>query len=201
MDTVRGFVALGAAFGLVLAALSAHAGPPPSCAVPGLDRVYVGGANLYSGAAPDAALLTRLKGFGVAHVIDLRPASELEDPAAEAALAAAAGMDFQRLPVTDPADLNPQTVAALDQLLSGFGEGAVYVHCVSGTRAGALLAYRERLEQGKPADAVLLRARGMGVDSDRWLSAVAAQPAASLAEPAAGATVLGSAASVGSGSQ
>lgn len=188
MGTVRGFAALGAAFGLVLAALSAHAGPPPSCAVPGLDRVYVGGVNLYSGAAPDAALLTRLKGFGVAHVIDLRPASELEDPAAEAALAAAAGMDFQRLPVSDPADLNPQTVAALDQLIDGFGDGAVYVHCASGVRAGALLAYRERLEQGKPADVLLQRARGMGVSPDKWLAAVVAEPQVSAA-PATGAAM------------
>jgi len=162
---------IGVIFAAALAG-TAIAGEMPNCGVPGLSGVYVAGPGVYSGGVPDAEHLARLSTFGVRHVIDLRPADEIQDPDAQRDLIAGAGLSLHRLPVSGVDDIDLAHAQALDAMLGELtaAGGSVYVHCATGNRAGALIALRERELLGRSAEATARRVRGMGVTSEKLLA-------------------------------
>lgn len=80
----------------------------------------------------------RLRGRHVTTVINLRTDEEMEGRD-EAAEVAAAGLDYQRLPIADEADIDAAHADKLWQRIDA-APGRVMVHCASGNRVGALLA-------------------------------------------------------------
>ena len=87
-----------------------------------------------------ASVYQALAHAGVKTVIDMRAEAEL--PIGTELLAAAAGLDYRRLPVAGEADLDLATARALDLLLDDWNRYPVALACGSGNRAGALLAVR-----------------------------------------------------------
>lgn len=80
----------------------------------------------------------RLRGRQVTTVINLRTDEEMEGRD-EAVEVAAAGIDYQRLPIADEADIDAAHADQLWQRIEA-APGRVMVHCASGNRVGALLA-------------------------------------------------------------
>ena len=132
---------------------------------------------------------------GVRTVIDLR--TEAEVPTETALLAAAAGLDYRRLPVAGEAELDLASARALDLLLDDWSRYPVAVVCGSGNRAGALLAVRAFWLDGARPDAALdlgLRAGLTKLEpAVRLLLGLARQPLP-LPPPAAESAAAGSAA-------
>lgn len=135
--------------------------PGPSCAVPGYDAVYVLGPTLYSGAQQREGDWADIKALGVKHVIDLRGADA--DP--EQSIVESQGLSYQRVPVEGAADLTRDKAEALDRAIAAAGGEPVYVHCVTGRRAAALLAVRAILVEETSREQALDRARRSGLGS------------------------------------
>ena len=128
-----------------------------------------------------------LAAAGVRTFIDLR--TETEVPPETAALAAAAGLDYRRLPVAGEADLDLASARALDLLLDDWGRYPIALACGSGNRAGALLAVRAFwLDGADPATALELGLRAGLTKLEPAVRQLLGLPPLALAapEPAAG---------------
>ena len=115
-----------------------------------LPGTVTGGVPAGDGSVP---VYQALANSGVRTVIDLR--TEAEVPTETALLAAAAGLDYRRLPVAGEAELDLASARALDLLLDDWSRYPVAVVCGSGNRAGALLAVRAFWLDGARPDADL----------------------------------------------
>jgi len=115
-----------------------------------LPGTVTGGVPAGDGSVP---VYQALANSGVRTVIDLR--TEAEVPTETALLAAAAGLDYRRLPVAGEAELDLASARALDLLLDDWSRYPVAVVCGSGNRAGALLAVRAFWLDGARPDAAL----------------------------------------------
>lgn len=102
-----------------------------------LPGMLTGGAPVGESAAPG---FRALAAAGARTWIDLR--TDAEVPPETATLAAAAGLDYRRLPIAGEADLDLASVRALDGLLDEWDRYPIVLACSSGNRAGALLALR-----------------------------------------------------------
>lgn len=99
-------------------------------------------------------------------IIDLRSPAESPDVGAERAAAAAAGVGYLSIPVSrngaPPAAARAQLAAVLAN-----AEGApVVLHCVSGNRAGDLLA-RYLIGTGMDVDSAIAKGREVGLSPQR----------------------------------
>lgn len=118
--------------------------------------------GLRTGGAPTSAAAFRtLAAEGFHTYVDLR--SDAEIPPETASLAAAAGVGYERVPVTGDGDLDLAAARRLQALLADPARRPMVVACHSGNRAGALLAVESFwLEGTSPADALALgRAAGL----------------------------------------
>ena len=97
--------------------------------------------NLYSSGQPPAESFTALAKLGIRHVINLRPPAEAPD-LNEAAIATQANMAYYTIPISSAADLTPNNVKLLDNILNTISNEKAILHCSSGNRAGALMALR-----------------------------------------------------------
>jgi uncharacterized protein (TIGR01244 family) len=118
--------------------------------------------NLVTGGQPSQADLMQLKKIGVTKVINLRGPNE-DIPFNEEAEAATLGLEYIALPISDAADVSVENARQLHELLRG--DEKVLLHCASGNRAGALLAIRAHLIEGKPMDESLKFGRAAGLSS------------------------------------
>ena len=87
---------------------------------------------------PTVDQLTALKRAGVRHVINLRPAAEMDWN--EKAAVEQLGMQYHSIPVAGLSDINSANAQQLDQLLNSINGEGVLLHCASGNRVGALRA-------------------------------------------------------------
>ncbi len=122
--------------------------------------------------------LSAAKAAGFARVICNRPDSENPPELqadAMAAAAAAAGLDFEVLPITH-SSMTPDTVAQQRALIDG-ADGPVLAYCASGTRCTVIWALGEA-GTGRPVDEVIADAARAGYDLGNLaptLQAIAAQ--------------------------
>ena len=118
----------------------------------------------YTAGQPSREEFSQLQAQGFQRVIDLRPAVEdrgFDEPAA----AAAAGLEYQSLPIAGETDLTPANVRTLDQWLADANQPKTLIHCGSSNRVGALLALRTGWLHGANAEAALRIGRAAGLTS------------------------------------
>ncbi len=155
-----------------------------------LPGTVTGGVPAGDGSVP---VYQALANSGVRTVIDLR--TEAEVPTGTALLAAAAGLDYRRLPVAGEAELDLASARALDLLLDDWSRYPVAVVCGSGNRAGALLAVRAFWLDGARPDAALdLGLRAGLTKLEPAVRLLLGLPPLPLPQPAAESAAAGSAA-------
>lgn len=155
-----------------------------------LPGTVTGGVPAGDGSVP---LYQALANSGVRTVIDLR--TEAEVPTETALLAAAAGLDYRRLPVAGEAELDLASARALDLLLDDWSRYPVALVCGSGNRAGALLAVRAFWLDGARPDAALdLGLRAGLTKLEPAVRLLLGLPPLPLPQPAAESAAAGSAA-------
>jgi len=164
------------------AGLSASESESPLTSLP---RHVALGERLHVSGQPTVEDIARLHSAGISTVIDLRPDGETLDLDERTAVEAA-GLRYLSLPIANGADLTPENVRRLDQLLRQTSNGNVLLHCASGNRAGALLALRSRWIEGKTPDESLALGKqagltGLGPAVQRLLDAPV--PASSPVQP------------------
>jgi uncharacterized protein (TIGR01244 family) len=139
----------------------------PSLSIPNARRPSRG---MLVGGQPSLSQLDEAKALGFRMVINLRPAQEPGALAEEAAHAQALGLRLVELPLAEPKDLTTERVRAFAAALADRDGYPVLVHCSSGNRAGALLALKAHILDGRSAEEALEVGRGAGLT--RWEQAV-----------------------------
>lgn len=118
-----------------------------------------------SAGQPTKAQLRAASDNGVRTVVNLRPAGEFNDYD-EAALAANLGLRYVHIPVAGSDDLASENAEHLHRVLSSEDDRPVIVHCGSGNRVGALVAYRERYILGQDPEAAVRKGLDAGLNPD-----------------------------------
>lgn len=112
------------------------------------------------GRQPTADELAGWREAGLKTVIDFRHASETAT--SNAALAAAAGLDYVNIPIKANT-IDPQDVAALERALAG-KEPPFLLHCAAGPRAAGLYFLSQARREGWSADEALAASARAGFD-------------------------------------
>ena len=102
---------------------------------------------------PDPEALQVFAESGYTVVVDMRGPDEDRGIDDFPGVVEATGMKYVAFPVVDADEINFETAARLDEMLSGM-EGPVLLHCASGNRVGALLALRESLRGADDESAI-----------------------------------------------
>lgn len=118
-----------------------------------------------SAGQPSEAQLQAASDNGVRTVVNLRPAGEFKDYD-EAALAADLGLRYVHIPVAGPEDLTTENAEHLHRALAREDDRPVIVHCGSGNRVGALVAYRERHILGRDKETAVQKGLDAGLNPD-----------------------------------
>lgn len=130
-------------------------------AVPGLAQGYCPLPGVATAGQPRADQLRALAAAGYRAVLDLRTAGEPRGYD-EAAVARDAGLRYESVPVTTPADGDFDAVRSF---LSDESNVPVLVHCASANRVGALLLPYLVLDLGHPLEDALPAAQRIGLRS------------------------------------
>lgn len=130
------------ALGLVLVATLSRAEDSP---VPGAMHPAT---HIWTGGALTEQELVAAAEAGIDTVINLQ--TDAEKPWDERAVVAAAGMQYEHLPIDGEKGVTAENAAKLKAILDRH-QGNIYLHCSSGNRAGALAALMARAE-GSPAN-------------------------------------------------
>ena len=109
--------------------------------------------TLYTSAQPSKEALEILAKNGVKHVINLRPASELDWD--EQAWVESLGMTYHSIPVAGAKGINTENAAKLDALLAKLKNETTLLHCSSSNRVGGLRALIEFDDNGGDVDAAI----------------------------------------------
>lgn len=88
---------------------------------------------------------------GARHVVNVRDIGEF-DAWDEGALVEALDLQYHRVPIGGPDDLDRGAVEAFDDILTTIGDDPALMHCSSGNRIGALFALRAGWLQGKEVE-------------------------------------------------
>jgi len=151
---------LTAAFGVVLLAAcrSAPEADPEAFRALGLLNASTELDGVYCSGQPTEEQFEGLAAAGITKVIHLRAADE-QGTGWEEARAREHGIEFVRLPITGPDDVNAANARALAEELDA-ARGTVLVSCSSSNRVGALLAMKARVVDGKsPEEAMAIGTR------------------------------------------
>jgi tyrosine-protein phosphatase SIW14 len=117
-------------------AASAAADAPVARSI-GIDNFGQVNSHYYRGAQPKGGAYAKLAALGVKTVIDLTQDGEAQ----EASLVRAAGMSFQRIPMTTHEPPSKDKIAQFLQIVSDPANHPVYVHCQGGRhRTGVMTA-------------------------------------------------------------
>lgn len=128
--------------------------------------------HLLSGGQPTPEALRALREAGCGVLVNLRPREEFDD-AEQAALARELGLEYVRIPIAGPQDLNAEAVELLERVLCKCGEShAVLVHCASGNRVGALLALHANHRRGMDPEQALAYGERSGLQAPPLRAAV-----------------------------
>ena len=117
--------------------------------------------NTAVGGSVEPQALSQLAADGIERIINLRGTAELTGE--EEQQARSAGLAFVHLPVTGLADLTPEFLRELDDLL---GENTpTLIHCASGNRVGAAFALHAKAFRGATAEEALELGKRHGLTS------------------------------------
>jgi uncharacterized protein (TIGR01244 family) len=120
-------------------------------------------ATVFAAGQPTQEQLATLGNSGIKHVINLRPASELDWNEQEY-VESLDGVTYHNIPVDSAAgDINPVNAATLQSLLKSLGNEPVLVHCGSSNRVGALAAISAAQENGSNTDAAVEEGKRWGL--------------------------------------
>ncbi|MDO9172493.1 MAG: sulfur transferase domain-containing protein [bacterium] len=131
--------------------------------VPALHR----DGRLFTGGQPDRPALVELAALGVATVVNLRTPQEMSDTTKvrydEAAFVDSLGLRYVTIPLGGKE--YPYTPAAVDSFAAVLGAGRelVFLHCLSGSRAGNLYAAYLARVRGWPLESAWDRGMAMGM--------------------------------------
>lgn len=158
--------------------------PPPATATL-LSYEHHPSPGLLTGGAPESVEgFKALAGAGYRTYIDLRSDAEVT-PEIQAA-AEAAGLRYQRIPITSEKDFHLGTAQELDTLLDDKANYPVAVACARGNRVGALLAVKAFWLDGVPAEEALAFGQRAGLTRlEPTVRSLLGLPAAAAPGPAA----------------
>lgn len=165
-SAVRSLVArFQAALLLTLLTVSANAQPVDSEAINAADILNLAAPaeNVLSSGQPSEQQLQILASSGVKHIINLRPASELDWD--EEAYVKSLGMEYHSIPVAGAAGVSIENAQSLDALLKSLDGQPLLVHCASSNRVGALRALTASHSEGATLDAALASGKQWGLKS------------------------------------
>jgi uncharacterized protein (TIGR01244 family) len=111
---------------------------------------------------PTPAELVAAERAGVRHVVNARDIGEF-DAWEEARLVDALNMDYHRVPIGSPDDLNREAISAFDRILAEIGDDPALLHCASGNRIGALYALRAAWIQGEDTESAIAIGKDHGL--------------------------------------
>lgn len=117
--------------------------------------------TLYTSAQPSKEALKILAKNGVKHVINLRPASELDWD--EQAWVESLGMSYHSIPVAGAKGITTENAMKLDALLAKLENETTLLHCSSSNRVGGLRALIEFEANGGNVDAAIEAGRAWGL--------------------------------------
>ncbi len=118
--------------------------------------------NPLTGRQLDQEQMASLQALGYRTFISLRPADEA-GAGWEEEYAEAAGLNFHRLPVAGPDDVNLENAESLTRLLDPTGSSAAVIYCATGNRVGALLALKAHFLDGHTPEEALRFGRESGL--------------------------------------
>ncbi len=146
---------------LIIALLSLAFAAYADSGVGRLDLENIGEATGdVSSGQPSEENLRTLAEQGYVAIVDLRGAGENRGYD-EASAAAAAGLQYSPLPISDAGAVNLDNARKLGELLDQY-DGPVVVHCGSGNRVGALVALLEA-DRGASKEEALEAGRAAGL--------------------------------------
>jgi uncharacterized protein (TIGR01244 family) len=134
----------------------------PAAAVAGIE-LHQPRPGLYTAGQPAAGDWGAIAARGVATVVNLRTASEMQGRD-EAAEVRAAGMHYIEIPVAGADGITDANARLLRDALAA-ANGSVLVHCASGNRAGGLLALSEARYGGVAPEQAIALGRKAGMAS------------------------------------
>jgi uncharacterized protein (TIGR01244 family) len=156
-------IACALALGLLSACQSRPvATDAPAAAVAGIE-LREPRPGLYTAGQPTAGDWSAIAARGVATVVNLRTAAEMQGRD-EAAEVRAAGMHYIAIPVAGTDGITDANARLLRDALAA-ADGPVLVHCASGNRAGGLLALTEARYRGAAPEQAIALGRKAGMAS------------------------------------
>jgi uncharacterized protein (TIGR01244 family) len=117
--------------------------------------------TLFTSAQPSKDALKIMAENGVKHVINLRPASELDWN--EQAWVESLGMTYHSLPVAGASGITPENAQKLRELLKIVDNQSTLLHCSSSNRVGGLRALIEFQDNGGNIDAAIAAGKQWGL--------------------------------------
>lgn len=121
---------------------------------PGIDGAHNPDAGRLITGQPAPHDLVQIQQAGVRHVVNARDIGEF-DAWDEAELVNVLGMQYHRVPIGSPGDLDREAVEEFDRILAEIGDDPALLHCASGNRIGALYALRAAWIKGEDAESAL----------------------------------------------
>lgn len=156
-----------ASFGLVAALASCvhthHRHASPVVAQMGLKNLRQPRPYILASGQPTQEQLGALSRQGIKHVVNLRPASELDWD--EARRVRSLGMNYISIPVGGADDLTEENARRLDHAIGVIGRDPALIHCSSGNRVGALTSMREAIVGKKSARQAVSTGKRWGLTS------------------------------------
>ncbi|MBC2607966.1 fused DSP-PTPase phosphatase/NAD kinase-like protein [Pelagicoccus albus] len=117
--------------------------------------------KILTGGQPSKEDLAELASSGVKHVLNLRPASEMDWD--EKSYVESLGMTYHTIPVAGAKDVNAETDSELAKTLKEIGDEKAFLHCASGNRVGAVIAYHEFTEKGANVETAISTGKEWGL--------------------------------------
>lgn len=151
---------------VILSSLLMACGGTPNTVEPGALTVNVKNLrqvekNVYSSGQPTKEQLEMLKELGIKHIVNLRPAAEMDWNESE--LVGQLGMTYHSIPVAGGRDITHKNATLLQETLVNIGDQPVLVHCSSGNRIGSLIAVDQYMSQQKSIDAAIDEGKRWGL--------------------------------------
>lgn len=117
--------------------------------------------NRLAGGQPSKKQFAALVKEGVRHVVSLRPADELDWD--QQSYLESMSVDYHVLPVAGIEDINRDNADRLKLILETAEGQPVFIHCASGNRVGALMAYAKHTVQDSDVESSIAHGKKWGM--------------------------------------
>ncbi|MCC5856165.1 MAG: hypothetical protein JJU10_10895 [Idiomarina sp.] len=155
---------LTSAWLLLFSAISLASTPPIPESVADIAHIHHPVEHHFTGGQPTEAQIHALAELGVTAVINLRSINGMRE-IPEATWTTSRLMSYYHIPIASTADINPESVALFDQLMTKLDTEALYIHCGSSNRVGAMVALRAYWHQELNVEAAVQLGRFYGLAS------------------------------------